>query len=641
MADIIQLLPDSIANQIAAGEVVQRPASVIKELMENAVDAGSTSVKVILKEAGKTLIQVIDNGCGMSETDARMSFERHATSKIRKTEDLFAIRTMGFRGEALASIAAVAQVELRSRRQIDEVGTKVIIEASEVLSHEADSCAQGTSFSIKNLFYNIPARRNFLKSNQIEMRHVVDEFQRVALGNPDVFFSLHHNNTELFHLPIGNLRQRIIAIFGNNYNKNLVPLEEETEVVKINGFIGKPEYAKKTRGEQMFYVNNRYVKSPYLHHAIMSAYEELIAKDAHPLYVVFLDIDPARIDVNVHPTKTEIKFDDEKLIYNYLKVAIRHALGQYSLTPMLDFEQEMGYMRQPSQRTNEAQTQSFDAFTTKNAKKADANQIETIPSVINYASPNTRQKNNIQNWESLYRGLDETFTDAPESSTNTQNDNAPQESIAMTFESKMSDDETELSDSKGGTFSKNQKEPYQLHNTYIVSQLKSGFMLIDQQAASERILYEKYMDLFEGSKVVTQHELFPKTLTVSPADAILLTDIMPEINRLGFDLQNFGQNSFVLHGLPADLKEVDEKAIIEDILEQYKQDLDIYLDIKERVARSLARSASIKKGKALSVKEMRNLTDKLFACAVPFSSPNGHKCFVMYELDDIQKQFQL
>ncbi|MFT6320836.1 MAG: DNA mismatch repair protein MutL, partial [Granulosicoccus sp.] len=340
MADVIQLLPDSIANQIAAGEVIQRPASVVKELMENSIDAGSTQIKLIIKDAGKTLIQVIDNGCGMSETDARMSFERHATSKIREAKDLFAIKTMGFRGEAMASIAAIAQVEMKTRKHNEDVGVRLMMEGSEIKSQEPCQCNAGTSISIKNLFYNVPARRNFLKTTTVEMRHIIDEFQRVALANPDIFFSLHHNGTEVFHLPESNLRQRIVNIFGQHSNKKLVPVLEETEALSLEGFVGKPEFAKKTRGEQFFFVNRRFIKSGYLNHALMGAYEDVLAKDTYPLYVIFIEIDPARIDINVHPTKQEIKFDDERLVYNYLKVSVRHALGQYSITPTLDFDQE-------------------------------------------------------------------------------------------------------------------------------------------------------------------------------------------------------------------------------------------------------------------------------------------------------------
>ena len=345
MADVIQLLPDSIANQIAAGEVIQRPASVVKELMENAIDAGSTSVKLVVKDAGKTLIQVIDNGSGMSETDARMCFERHATSKIRKANDLFSLVTKGFRGEAMASIAAIAQVEMRTRLEGQDLGTKIIIEGSEVKKQEACQSPQGSTISVKNLFYNVPARRKFLKSNPVEMRYIMDEFQRLAIAHSDIFFSLHHNNVELFHLPPGSLRQRVVGVLGTNTNKKLVPLKEDTEILNLSGFVGKPEFAKKTRGEQLFFVNNRFIKSSYLNHAVMTAYEELLPKDTFPLYVIFIEIDPTRIDINVHPTKQEIKFDDERLVYNYLKVAVRHSLGQYSIMPTLDFEQLPAFPR--------------------------------------------------------------------------------------------------------------------------------------------------------------------------------------------------------------------------------------------------------------------------------------------------------
>ena len=348
MADVIQLLPESVANQIAAGEVVQRPASVVKELLENAVDAGAARIKLIVRDAGKTLIQVMDDGCGMSEMDARMSFERHATSKIRDAKDLFRINTMGFRGEALASIAAVAQVELRTRQAMDELGTRIVIEDSTVKIQEPCQCPAGTSLSVKNLFYNVPARRNFLKADPVEMRHIMDEFQRLAMAHPDLFFSLQHNDQELYHLPPGNLRQRVVKIFGEVVNKKLVPVQQETEILRISGFVGKPDYFKKARGEQMFFVNKRYIKSPYLHQAVVSAFEDLLPSDAFPLYVLFLEIDPARIDINVHPTKQEIKFDDEKLIFNYLKVTVKHALGSHNVTPSLDFEQEPAFQSRPA-----------------------------------------------------------------------------------------------------------------------------------------------------------------------------------------------------------------------------------------------------------------------------------------------------
>ena len=399
MADIIQLLPDAIANQIAAGEVIQRPASVVKELLENAVDAGATEIKLIVKEAGKTLIQVIDNGCGMSETDARMSFERHATSKIRGSEDLFAIRTMGFRGEAMASIAAVAQVEMRTRQHDQDLGNKLVIEASEVKVQEPCQCVAGTTLSVKNLFYNVPARRNFLKSNAAEMRHIVEEFQRIALANPELFFSLHHNGNQVFHLQPGNLRQRIVAVFGAGTNKKLVPVEEDTDVLKLHGFVGKPEFAKKTRGEQYFFVNDRFIKSPYLNHAVMTAYEDLLPKEVYPLYIIFIDIDPARIDINVHPTKQEIKFDDERLVYNYLKVSVRHALGQFSITPSMDFDQETAFSKPRTPASFDPEMPPQAEIRTSSANSGGG-----------WHPPVSNQGNPAKDWQQLYEGLKDVST---------------------------------------------------------------------------------------------------------------------------------------------------------------------------------------------------------------------------------------
>ncbi|MFZ4544394.1 MAG: DNA mismatch repair endonuclease MutL [Saprospiraceae bacterium] len=628
MADVIQLLPDSIANQIAAGEVVQRPASAAKELLENAIDSGASRIQLIVKEAGKMLIQIIDNGCGMSETDARMCFERHATSKIRKAEDLFSIKTMGFRGEALASIAAVAQVELRTRRAIDELGIKIIIEASEVISQEVEQCPQGTSILVKNLFYNIPARRNFLKSNPIEMKHIIEDFQRVALANPDVHFSLHHNDYELFHLPAGNLKQRIVGIFGGNYNKNLVPVDEETGTVVLTGYIGKPEFAKKTRGEQLFFVNKRFVKSTYLQHAVMTAYEDLLPRDTFPLFVIFLEIDPARIDVNVHPTKTEIKFDDERLIYNYLKVAVRHSLGHYSVTPTLDFEQERGLPVANSAFTRQdtyIETIQSD-FSKKDAKL-------NRGASINYSKPDKLQSSNLRNWEKLFDGLenDKWSENVDEKASAT----ASQESFTI-----GSSFNTGILDDQANSFSKGHKEPYQIHNRYIVSQIKSGFLLIDQQAAHERILYERYLQLFDESNVSTQAELFPKSIELSVGDSEILKEILPEINRLGFDINEFGQNTFVIHGLPAELKQgSSEQQVIERLIEQYKMNINLSLELKEKIARAMSRSAAAKKGKSLDVHEMRTLIDQLFACEIPFHSPTGVKCFITYDLSDLEKLF--
>jgi len=623
MADVIQLLPDAIANQIAAGEVIQRPASVVKELLENAVDSGASNIKLIVKEAGKNLIQIIDNGCGMSETDARMCFERHATSKIKKAKDLFAIRTMGFRGEAMASIAAIAQMEMRTRRQVDDLGTRIVIEGSEVKKQEACQCSAGTSISVKNLFYNVPARRNFLKSNTVEMRHILDEFQRVAIAHPDIFFSLHHNNTEVFHLPKGNLRQRIVGVLGSSYNKKLVPVAEETDALKLSGFIGKPEFAKKTRGDQFFFVNDRFIKSGYLNHAVVSAFEDLLPKDTYPLYVIFIEIDPARVDINVHPTKQEIKFDDERLVYNYLKVAVRHALGQYSITPTLDFDQEV----------------SLNPYTTssqqniKPLERRNNNNFAEASGFTNSSSPTKREENNLQNWQKIYDGLDD--FDGSKGTDDNQGEGGP-----VTIESQWDNEDNELDDASK-SFSKRTKASYQIHASYIVSQIKSGFLLIDQQAAHERILYERYFGMLNENQVVTQKELFPKTINLSPADAAILRDILPQVNSLGFDVQDFGNDAFIIHGVPADMgQNKDEQTVIEQLLEQYKGNIELQLDRNESIARSMAKSAAIKRGQILSETEMKELIDKLFGCAIPYKSPTGRNCFITYDLEELEKQFK-
>ncbi len=619
MADVIQLLPDSIANQIAAGEVIQRPASVVKELMENAVDAGATQIKLVVKDAGKTLIQVIDNGCGMSETDARMCFERHATSKIKRAKDLFSIRTMGFRGEAMASIAAIAHIETRTRRSNDEVGTRIVIEGSKVITQESCQCAPGTVFAVKNLFYNVPARRNFLKSNTVEMKHIIDEFQRIALAHPDIFFSLHHNGSEMFHLQASNLRQRIVGLLGQHTNKKLVPVEEETDVVNIRGYVGKAEFAKKTRGEQFFFVNNRFIKSGYLNHAVMTAYEDLLQKDHYPLYVLYVDIDPARVDINVHPTKQEIKFDDERLIYNYLKVTIRHALAQYNVTPTLDFDTNPTFSNLQPRYPKKEQKPTANP----SPKKEPQNMV--FSSSIN---KDHRHENNLKHWQKLYDGLDNEETDS---------NDEPKESI--TIQSKAS--ENTGMDDKDGTFSKEEIQPYQIHNTYIVSPIRSGFMLIDQQAAHERILFEKYLEVLEEQKPVTQKELFTKTIKVSPADAPVLKSMLEQINMLGFDIREFGQDTFVVHGVPANiLKGINEQELIDSMIEQYKRNLDINPNIQENIARSLAYSAAIKKGKSLTSQEMRVIIDQLFACKMPYKSPGGRNCFTTFDMEDLDKRFQ-
>jgi DNA mismatch repair protein MutL len=621
LADVIQLLPDSIANQIAAGEVIQRPASVVKELIENAVDAGSTSIKLVIKDAGKAMIQVIDDGCGMSETDARMSFERHATSKIKVTEDLFAIHTKGFRGEAMASIAAIAQVEMRTRQHHQDLGTKILIEGSTIKKQEACQTAIGTTISVKNLFFNVPARRKFLKSNAVEMRYIMDEFQRIAIAHSDIFFSLHHNNVELFHLPSGTLRQRLVGVLGSNSNKKLVPLEEDTDIIKIRGFIGKPEFAKKTRGDQFFFVNNRFIKSSYLHHAVMTAYEELLSKESYPLYIIFIDIDPSRIDINVHPTKQEIKFDDERLVYNYLKVAARHALGQHSVIPSLDFDQLTAFSNLNINSNFTSQDSSNKPTTFKGGSKENSKSL--------FSDNDAREESNQANWQKLYEGLDE---------FDLEGEVGNPEALTITSKWEDANEQTSL-ETENSSFGKYQKQPYQIHNTYVVSHIKSGYLLIDQQTAHERILYEQFLRKIQEQESVIQRLLFPKTIRFSTADADLLKNMLPAINLLGFDVQEFGNDTFVIHGVPADIRNADEVEIIENLLEQYKSNLDLELDVRESLAQALARSAAIKRGRELKILEMQRLIDELFACEVPYKGPNGKRCFITYELDELRKQF--
>jgi DNA mismatch repair protein MutL len=654
MADLIQLLPDAIINQIAAGEVVQRPASVVKELMENSIDAGAMGIKVIIKDAGKSLIQVIDNGSGMSVTDARMAFERHATSKIRQTEDLSYIRTMGFRGEAMASIAAVAQVELKTRRHADELGNKLVVEGSELKSIDPCQCVVGTNTMVKNLFYNVPVRRNFLKTNNVEMRHIIDEFLRIAIANPDVFFSLHHNNLEQYHLTGGNLRQRLVGIFGAASNGKLVPVGEETDILKISGFIGKPDFSKKSRGDQYIFVNDRFIKSSYLNHSILSAYDNLLPKDYFPFYCIFIDIDPQHIDVNVHPTKQEIKFEDEKLVYNYMKVSIRHALGQNSITPSLDFERDSAFAFEAGQPSSKAPTDN-------------SNSREEEQSHIAKEFSSERDENNIENWEKIYQGLfgDEGPVVNPsgagsefmgeQSSENQELDfgfgaNDPLDLPSVFSESENSDDDQDqepitlssASNDDAPAKDENQsKKLFQLHSRYIGCQTKSGFMLIDQQAASERIMFERYLDLLEEQELSIQKKLFTTTIELNQGDAEVLKSILHEINLLGFEISDLGNNTFVIHGIPADMDAaVNEEDLVHGLIDQFKENQDLSVEYRENIAISMAYSSSIKKGKRLSIEEMKGLVDQLFACSMPFKSPRGNTCVISFDMDEIAALFE-
>ncbi|MBB6004950.1 DNA mismatch repair endonuclease MutL [Arcicella rosea] len=627
MLDIIQLLPDSIANQIAAGEVVQRPASVVKELLENSIDAQSTNIQLIVREAGKTLIQVIDNGLGMSETDARMCFERHATSKIRTSDDLFKIRTMGFRGEAMASIAAVAQVEMRTRRATDELGVLIKIEASELKAQEAIATPEGTSIQVKNLFFNVPARRNFLKSNPVEMRHIIDEFQRVALSNPEISFSLHHNDTEVYNLPAGKLSRRIVDLFGKGYREQLASCEEETSFVSVRGYVGKPEYAKKTRGEQFFFANNRFIKNSYLNHAVMSSFEGLIPEGSHPFYVLFIEIDPIHIDINVHPTKTEIKFDDERTVYAIVQAAVRKSMSQHNLMPSLDFETDVNFANNIFQFNGSPFEQKKET-----AVSAFARTTETP----------FREKTNLTNWNKLYEGLNRQLDDferkEPEVEQTKVDFGDTTESTSFLLKSKANDigsdrPQRASQDSEASTF--------QIHNRYIISQVKSGMLLIDQRAAYERILYEKFSQNLRKNGGASQQLLFPTKVKLTTADFHLLLEIQDEIRNLGFVLSVVEHDSFMVNGIPADSPEENEQQMLEGILEQFKQnESELHLDKAENLARAMAKRSAGRYGNhALTVLEMNTLVEQLFASSNPSYTPSGEITMKIVSLSDMASLF--
>ncbi len=598
MSDIIQLLPDAVANQIAAGEVIQRPASVVKELMENAIDAGATSITVRLKDAGKTLVQVIDNGHGMTDNDARLCFERHATSKISNANDLFAIRTMGFRGEALASIAAIAEVSLKTRVDSNELGTHIRISGSRVESQEPESCPVGSNILIRNLFYNVPARRKFLKTDQTELRHIINEFNHVALAYPDIEFQLIHNNTQVFQLSSTNLRKRISGIFGKQIFQNLIAVQTDTSIVKITGYTGKPEHAKKTYGEQFLFVNNRFMKHHYFNKAVMKAYEQILPPDHFPSYFLFFETAPSTIDINIHPTKTEIKFENERSVWHILSAAVKEAIGKNNLAPTLDFETE-GVIDIPVLSRDqeiyipqENINREFNPFDTDEEK------------AYNY----TRQ-NIDPNWQQMYQSKG--------------NDDL---SPGLGF-----NDKTEHQDEQVAKY-------LQLKNRYILSPVKSGLMLIDQRRAHERILYEQYLGTLQKNAVIAQNSLFPENIDLGPADYRLCLELSEEIGNLGFDIKDFGKNSVIVHSVPANVKIHDIKSVLETILEQYKNLNDeLKLDQHEKLARSTAIAAAIPYGKQLDIREMQELVDQLFACNNPNSTPSGKRILNIVKLEDLEK----
>lgn len=605
MPDIIQILPDALANQIAAGEVIQRPASAVKELLENAIDANATEIRLIIKEGGKNFIQVSDNGSGMSETDARLAFERHATSKLRTSEDLFNITTKGFRGEALASIAAVAKVIVKTKREEDTTGTQIEIDASKVVSHEPCSCAVGTIFTIKNLFYNVPARRKFLKSDQVEFRHIIDEFQRVALAHPNISFYLYNDETQVYQLDSTSFRQRIVQLMGTNFNNRLVPVVEETDFVKVEGFICKPDTAKKTRGEQFFFVNGRFIKSPYFHHAVSNAFEDLIEKDTHPGYFLFLEIDPSKIDVNIHPTKTEVKFEDERSIYAVIRSSVRQALGKYNITPTLDFDTEAAFqipikknisqIIQPTIKVNS----DYNPF---HQQKPVKKEWESF-----YESPNKEKQNDLltNQWVDVQTG--EVF------------DNQQKQEL----EDLMLDIETKV---------------FQIFNRYIVAGSATSFWIVDQHRAHERVLFEKFLSQEHHGH--SQMTMFPETWELNGADMVAVTEILPDLLNTGFDMEPIGNQAMIIRGVPADATGLDAKNMLETLLEQYKNAGKLSADDrKELVARSLSSKMSIKSGMLLNKPEIMQLLRDLFATQMPWMGINGKPIIFSKSLEELDEIF--
>ncbi|MFM2214070.1 MAG: mismatch repair protein MutL [Bacteroidota bacterium] len=622
MSSIIQLLPDHVANQIAAGEVVQRPASVVKELLENAVDAKATDIKLIIKDAGKSLIQVIDNGKGMSVTDSRLCFERHATSKIRQAEDLFSLHTKGFRGEALASIAAIAHVEMKTKQEQEELGIHIIIEGSKFVSQEPAVLPKGTSFAIKNLFFNIPARRNFLKSETVEQRHIVDEFQRVAMAHPNIHFTMYHNGSEMFNLPISNLRQRIVNIFAGKTNEKLVPVSEETEIVTLQGFIGKPEFAKKNRGEQFFFVNDRFIKSGYLHHAVMAAYEGLLKDGAQPSYFLYLQVPPHTIDINIHPTKTEIKFDDEHALYAIMRSAIKHSLGQFNVSPVLDFERDPNLDTPYQYQNKEAEYPTIQVDSNYNPF-AEEKPNKAFASSSNFASSSSYRKPEAQpSWESLYVGLKQAGQELAEHSY---------ENEAVTsslFEENEIEQEV--------------KRTYQIHKKYIVSPIKSGMVIINQKRAHERVLYEGFLTNMTVQQASSQQLLFPLQLFYSSAEIELLGDLKSSLENTGFVFEGFEEDYIMISGLPVNVSESEISIVLEELLSDLQDGIpDSSFCQNDTIAKSMARSLAVKTGTYLTEKEQENLVHNLFACKEPNVSPFQKPTFITMSVEDLDKKFSL
>ena len=615
MSDIIQLLPDHVANQIAAGEVVQRPASVVKELLENAIDAEASAIKLIIKDSGKTLVQVIDNGKGMSATDARLSFERHATSKIRSADDLFSLNTKGFRGEALASIAAIAHVELKSKQDSDELGTLIAIEGSEIKNQEVTVTPTGTSIAVKHLFFNIPARRNFLKSNTVELRHIIDEFHRVALAHPKVSFAMYHNGSEIFNLQESNYRQRVVNIFGTRTNEKLVPVEESTEVLTISGFVGKPQFAKKTRSEQFFFVNNRFIKSPYLNHAINAAFEGLIKDGSHPIYFLNLTVDPKSIDINIHPTKTEIKFDDEHTLYAILRSSVKHSLGQFNIAPVLDFDYDTNLDTPYNYKDKGAATPTVEVDRDYNPfreERASGKQATAF------------RKQTPNNWDSLYVGLESKGTRDKQEFSHLEFESEPEKSSLFDADSSI----------------ENTQSTYQFQNKYIISTVKSGMLFIDQHRAHQRVLYEGLLKSMTVKEAVSQQLLFPLQLHFTGSELTIIKQLKDDLEATGFVFSSIDEEQIEITGLPINVPDSEVSMILEQLISDVQQEVpDSHFSATDLLAKSMAKSLAIKTGQSLSNMEQEHLVNSLFACKDPSVSPTNRATFMTMSIDEVDRKF--
>ncbi|MEI6137877.1 MAG: DNA mismatch repair endonuclease MutL [Mariniphaga sp.] len=623
MPDIIQLLPDSVANQIAAGEVVQRPASVVKELVENAIDAEATAITINIKDSGRTLIQVIDNGKGMSPTDARMSFERHATSKIREANDLFAIKTMGFRGEALASIAAIADVEMRTRPQGSELGTYIHILGSVFQKQEADHCAEGTNLSVKNIFFNVPARRKFLKSNSSELKYIIIEIQRIALANPEIAISLYHNNSVVYNLASENMKKRIVTLFNRNINQNLIPVDNTTSVIKISGFIGQPKFAKKALGEQFFFVNGRFMKHPFFHRAVLQAYEKILPPESFPSYFLYFDVDPATIDINIHPTKTEIKFEDENTVWHLIHASLREAIGRFNLMPSIDFDQagavDIPLSPVPGSKVPEPVIEINPNYNPFDNQKENS---------VGYYEPDSyRERKNLGNWQKLYQGF--------------ENDGNRDENVSV-FSSNFSDDASQQSIQQSFVdedYNRNSQQNFlQLKHKYIITPVKSGLMVIDQHRAHERILYENFLKVIDNHLALSQRQLFPSVLNLNAADQEILTALDEELKSLGFEIRQGEEGKYVIEGIPALLSHLNAEEVVIKLIEDFKQrPMDVKEEIKEHLALLLSQSTAINYGVILKPEEISELFNQLFACKTPNYSPSGKTVVSIVSFQDFEK----